>query len=72
MFKFLKTFLFFLLLTTFAKAEVVKEIQITGNKKVSNETIKIYGGIKINEDYNEKKLNSILNSLYKTNFFENV
>ncbi len=72
MFKFLKTFLFFLLLTTFAKAEVVKEIQITGNKKVSNETIKIYGGIKINEDYNEKKLNDILNSLYKTNFFENV
>ncbi len=72
MLKFLNTILFFILFTTFAKAEIVKDIQIVGNKKVSDETIKIYGDIKINEDYNEKKLNDILNSLYKTNFFENV
>ena len=72
MLKFLNTILFFILFTTFAKAEIVKDIQIIGNKKVSDETIKIYGDIKINEDYNEKKLNDILNSLYKTNFFENV
>jgi outer membrane protein insertion porin family len=72
MLRFLNTILFFFLLTTFAKAEIVKDIQIIGNKKVSKETIKIYGDIKINENYNEKKLNDILNNLYKTNFFENV
>jgi len=72
MLKSLNTILFFLLFTIFAKAEIVKDIQIIGNKKVSDETIKIYGDIKINEDYNEKKLNDILNNLYKTNFFENV
>ena len=72
MIKFLNTILFFLLFTTFAQSEIVKDIEIVGNKKVSDETIKIYGDIKINEDYNEKKLNEILNSLYKTNFFENV
>ena len=72
MLKLLNTILFFVFLTTFAKAEIVKDIQIYGNKKVSNETIKIYGNIKINDNYNEKKLNDILNSLYQTNFFENI
>ena len=32
-------------------AEIVKKVQISGNKRVSEETIKIYGDIKINQDY---------------------
>ena len=39
---------------------------------VNEETIKIYGGIKINEDYSEQDLNRILNDLYSTNFFKDV
>ena len=31
-------------------AEVVKKINITGNSRVNEETVKIYGGIKINQD----------------------
>ena len=42
-----------------AQAEVIKDIKIEGNTRVSNETIKIYGDIKINEDYSEKDLNRI-------------
>ncbi len=53
-------------------AEIVKKVQISGNKRVSEETIKIYGDIKINQDYTEKKINQILNDLYSTNFFEDV
>ena len=53
-------------------ADVVKKIEITGNQRVSLETIKIYGNIKVNNNYSEKDLNTILNNLYSTNFFKNV
>ena len=53
-------------------AEIVKKVEIFGNKRVSNETVKIYGGVKINQDVSEKKINQILTDLYATNFFEDV
>ena len=54
------------------KAETVNKIIIDGNKRVSSETIKLYGEIELNKDYQEKDLNSILKNLYETNFFEDV
>jgi len=54
------------------KAEIVKEILILGNTRVNQETIKLYGNIKINQDYSEQQLNSVLSDLYSTNFFEDV
>ena len=54
------------------KAEIIKEVTIDGNNRVSDETILIYGGINLNEDINDDKLNLILNNLYSTEFFENV
>ena len=41
-------------------AEVVKKIDISGNNRVSEETIKIYGDIKINENYSEQDLNKMV------------
>ena len=35
----------------FLQAEVVKKIEISGNKRVSIETIQKYGDININKDY---------------------
>ncbi len=55
-----------------SKAEIVKKIEISGNQRVSDATIKIYGDIKLNKDYNESDLNKILSNLYSTNFFENI
>ncbi len=72
MLKFINIISFLFFLTTFAQAEIVKKILINGNKRVSDETIKIYGDMKVNENYSEKKLNDILNNLYKTNFFEDI
>jgi outer membrane protein insertion porin family len=57
---------------SFAQAEIVNSIQIIGNKRVSNETIKVYGDIALNKDYDAAGLNEILNNLYSTNFFKNV
>ena len=53
-------------------AEIVKNLTINGNQRVSNETIKIYGNIEINKNYNENELNEVLKNLYQTNFFEDV
>ncbi len=62
----------FLFLTNSLHSEIVKSIQINGNKRVNIETVKIYGNININEDYSENDLNKILTNLYSTNFFKNI
>ena len=54
------------------KAEVLDRIIINGNKRVSDETIILYGKIKIKEDINEQKVNEIISNLNSTNFFENI
>ena len=68
----LKSLIIIFLSVQLLKAEIINKIEITGNKKVSDETIKIYGEIEINKDYNEADLNKILNNLYSTNFFEDI
>ena len=62
----------FLIFFSISNAEIVKDIKIDGNKRVSSETVKIYGKIELNKDYKEKDLNQILKNLYETNFFEDV
>ena len=57
-----KQFLSFLILITIfsssLKAEVIKII-IEGNNRISEETVKVYGDININEDYSEIQVNQI-------------
>ena len=65
-------FLFSLFCISKANTEIVKEIIIEGNKRVSEETIKVYGEIEINKDFTETDINKTLNNLYETDFFENV
>ena len=45
-----------LMVFTYVNAEVIKDLKISGNKRVSNETIKIYGKIEIGKDYSESDL----------------
>jgi len=72
MIKLLLTFITIISLTTSLQAEIVKNILINGNKRVSSETIKIYGDFKLDDDLYEKDLNKILSNLYSTNFFSDV
>ena len=53
-------------------AEKIEKIKIIGNERVSVETIKVYGNIKINDDVDEGSINKILKNLYETNFFSDV
>ena len=56
------------MLTT-SYAEVVKELKIEGNNRISKETIIVFGDIQISEDYNNQKINDLIKKLYETNFF---
>ncbi len=64
-------FLNFLFLA-YVNAEVIKKIQISGNQRISKETILVLGSINLNEDYDDIKLNNSLKKLYNTNFFNDI
>ena len=55
-----------------AYSDQLKEINIIGNERISNETIKMFSDIKINQSINDIDLNNVLKNLYETNFFEDV
>ncbi len=63
---------FYFIFFSFLNAEIVNEIKIKGNKRVSDETIKIYGKIETQKDYTDSDLNLIIKNLNSTNFFENI
>ena len=63
--------IFFLCFST-AKAEIVKQITIEGNKRISDETVKIYGEIELNKDYLERDIDKVLKNIYSTNFFHHI
>ena len=52
--------------------EVLKKIEITGNDRISDDTIKLFSEISLNSDLKKENLNEILKKLYETNFFQNV
>ena len=65
----------FLILTLFTVPTFSKnynEIVINGNKRISDETIKVFSSIPDNENLNENSINSILKNLYDTGFFKDV
>ena len=62
--------LFFLILPV--NSEVIKEIKVINNDRISKETIQIFSNIKVGENYDQNDLNRILKEIYDTNFFSNV
>ena len=53
-------------------AETLSKVKIEGNKRISDETIKVYGDIVIGKNYTEEDLNISLRKLYETEFFETI
>jgi len=73
MFKiFLKFNIIFFLLISVLSAETIKDIEITGNKRISKESIIVFGQIEYNKNYTQDDLNKILKNIYETNFFKNI
>ena len=69
----IKYFLLIYLLSIFSlSADVIQKLEVTGNKRISVETIKVYGEIEFEKDYSDLDVNKILKNLYGTNFFEDI
>ena len=73
MIKFLiKFILFFCIFASYAFSEIVNDVEIRNNDRISNETIITYGKIELDRSYNSNEINNILKNLYETNFFKNI
>ena len=66
------TIFIFFLVTTSSYSENIKKIEVNGNKRISNETILLFGEVENNTDVSDQKLNNILKKLYETNFFKDI
>jgi len=62
---------FFLIFIIYGKswANIIENINITGNDRVPAETIKVFSKVDIKDNINDSKINEILKSLYNTNYF---
>jgi outer membrane protein insertion porin family len=69
----LKTLILYFILISISYSEIVKGVTITGNERISEETIKVYGAIEDGKtNYSKQDLDIILKNIYETNFFKNV
>ena len=64
------TLLYFIFFNLYG--EIVQKLEVQGNKRISAETIKVYGDITLGKDYSNVETNKILKNLYNTNFFEDI
>ena len=68
------TFIFFIILFKINNlyAEIIEEIQINGNQRISDKTIILFSKAKINSKASGENLNFYLKNLYETDFFNDV
>jgi len=65
-------FLILFFLSSYAFSNVLNKIEIIGNDRISDETIKLFISVDINDEINDFKLNEILKELYETDYFKDV
>ena len=51
---------------------VLNKIEIIGNDRISDETVKLFISVDINDEIDNFKLNKILKELYETDYFKDV
>jgi outer membrane protein insertion porin family len=61
-----------MLLSSTAISKTINKIEIIGNDRITDETIKLFISVSKDDEINDIKLNNILNDLYETNFFKNI
>ena len=72
MIKLISSIIILFFITLPVNSEVIKEIRVINNDRISKETIQIFSNIKVGENYDQNDLNRILKEIYDTNFFSNV
>ena len=69
---FKSVFLISMLFLSYSYSSILNNIEINGNDRISDETIKIFIDVNINEEIDNDKLNKILKNLYEKDFFEDI
>jgi len=64
-------FIFFFI-SSLSIAQTIIDIKVDGNKRISKESIIIFGNIEFDKDYNDDDLNTVLKNIYETNFFKEI
>ena len=72
MFRILILIFLFFFKTNLLLADIINDIKVKGNNRVSSETIINFSGITIGQDISAKQLNDSLKELYQTNFFKDI
>ncbi len=66
------SFLFLVLCLSNSNSEIIKNIEIYGNERISKNTILMFSDILVGQDLKPIETNEILKNLYNSDFFENV
>ena len=65
-------FLFFFYFTNSSNSEIIKNIKVEGNVRISSETINVFSQVSINDNLESSEINDVLKKIYSTGYFENV
>ena len=68
----LSVILNFFIFSSSSFGEIVEQIEITGNNRISNETILMFSKVSTGQEVNNNKINQILKDLYDSKFFKNI
>ena len=69
---FIKVVAIFFLITGLSESKNYKDILITGNERISYETILVFADVPKEVDLDENAINIILKKLYQSGFFKDV
>ncbi len=73
MVKFFLRFIFInIFLISSSYSEIIKDVKISGNKRISKETIIVLGNISPGINYDDNQLDKLTKELYKTQFFRDL
>ena len=64
--------LFFLVFSTKTYAEIVNNVEVEGNDRITLETIIIFGDVTIGKNYESSDITLLIKTLYETNFFSDI
>ena len=64
--------LFFFAFSVKPYAEIVNNVEVKGNDRITLETIVIFGDITIGKNYESSDITLLIKKLYETNFFSNI
>jgi len=65
-------FIILFFFSSYSFSDIVNKIEIIGNDRISDETIKLFIQVELKDEINKAKLNDIIKDLYETDFFSDI